>query len=63
MPEDCSCKRDWIKLCINLSSGNHAAGRGLNKDGVSHEEISINSEKMALNITNLIKGIIESYGN
>ena len=35
----------------------------LNKDGVTHEEISANSEKMALNITNLIKGIFESYGN
>jgi hypothetical protein len=42
---------------------NHAAGRGLNKDGVTHEEISANAKKMALNITNLIKGIFESYGN
>ena len=63
MPEASLAKEIGLKYALICPVANHAAGRGLNKDGVTHEEINVNSKKMALNITNLIKGIIESYGN
>ena len=63
MPEASLAREIGLKYALICPVANHAAGRGLNKDGVTHEEISTNSIKMALNITNLIKGIIESYGN
>ena len=63
MPETALAREIGLNYALICPVANHAAGRGLNKDGVSHEEISTNSEKMALNITKLIKGIIESYGN
>jgi 5'-methylthioinosine phosphorylase len=63
MPETALAREIGLNYALICPVANHAAGRGLNKNGVTHEEISANSEKMALNITNLIKGIIESYGN
>jgi 5'-methylthioadenosine phosphorylase len=63
MPETTLAREVGLNYAIICPVANHAAGRGLNKDGVSHDEISANSEKMALIIANLIKGIIESYGN
>jgi len=63
MPEASLAREIGLNYALICPVANHAAGRGLNKDGISHEEISANSEKMALNIENLIKGIMESYGN
>ena len=63
MPETSLAREMGLNYALICPVANHAAGRGLNKDGVTHEEINVNSKKMALNITNLIKGIIESYGN
>ena len=63
MPEASLAREIGLNYALICPVANHAAGRGLNKDGISHEEINANSEKMALNIENLIKGIIESYGN
>ena len=63
MPEASLAREIGLNYALICPVANHAAGRGLNKDGISHEEISANSEKMALNIENLIKGITESYGN
>ena len=63
MPEASLAREIGLNYALICPVANHAAGRGLNKDGISHEEINENSEKMASNIENLIKGIIESYGN
>ncbi len=63
MPEASLAREIGLNYALICPVANHAAGRGLNKDGISHEEISTNSEKMALNIENLIKGIMEPYGN
>jgi len=63
MPESSLAREIGLNYALICPVANHAAGRGLNKDGVTHAEISANSVKMALNISNLIKGIIESYGN
>jgi len=63
MPETSLAREIGLNYALICPVANHAAGRGLNKDGVTHQEISANSEKMALSITNLIKGIIESYVN
>jgi 5'-methylthioadenosine phosphorylase len=63
MPEASLAREIGLNYAIICPVANHAAGRGLNKDGITHEEISVNSEKMSKNIANLIKGIIESYGN
>ena len=63
MPEASLAREIGLNYALICPVANHAAGRGLNKDGISHEEINANSEKMALNIENLIKGIIGSYGN
>ena len=63
MPEASLAREIGLNYALICPVANHAAGRGLNKDGISHEEINANSQKMALNIENLIKGIIESYGN
>lgn len=63
MPEASLAREIGLNYAIICPVANHAAGRGLNKAGITHEEISVNSEKMSKNIANLIKGIIESYGN
>jgi len=63
MPETSLAKEIGLNYALICPVANHASGRGLNKDGVTHEEISMNSKKMALNITSLIKGIIEKHGN
>ena len=63
MPETSLAKEIGLNYALICPVANHAAGRGLNKEGVTHDEITINSKKMLLNITNLIKGIIEKYGN
>ena len=63
MPEASLAREIGLNYALICPVANHAAGRGLNKDGVSHEQINANSEKMVLNIANLIKGIFESYGN
>ena len=63
MPETSLAREIGLSYALICPVANHAAGRGLNKDAVTHEEISANSEKMALNIANLIKGIIETHGN
>jgi 5'-deoxy-5'-methylthioadenosine phosphorylase len=63
MPEASLAREIGLNYALICPVANHAAGRGLNKDGISHEEISANSKKMALNIENLIKGTIGSYGN
>ena len=63
MPEASLAREIGLNYALICPVANHAAGRGLNKDGISHEEINANSEKMALNIENLIKRIIGSYGN
>ena len=63
MPETSLAKEIGLNYALICPVANHASGRGLNKDGVTHEEISMNSKKMALNITSLIKGIIETHGN
>jgi len=63
MPEASLAREIGLNYAIICPVANHAAGRGLNKDGITHEEISANSKNMSKNIANLIKGIIESYGN
>ena len=63
MPEASLAREIGLNYALICPVANHAAGRGLNKDGISHEEINANSEKMALNIENLIKRIIGSYGD
>ena len=63
MPEAALAKEIGLNYALICPVANHAAGRGLNKDGISHDEISSNSKSMSLNIVNLLKGIIESYGN
>ena len=63
MPETSLAKEIGLNYALICPVANHVAGRGLNKEGVTHDEITINSKKMLLNITNLIKGIIEKYGN
>ena len=63
MPEASLAKELDLNYAIICPVANHAAGRGLNKKGVFHEEINTNSKKMASNIANLIKGVIESYGS
>jgi 5'-methylthioinosine phosphorylase len=63
MPEASLAREIGLNYGIICPVANHAAGRGLNKDGITHKEISENSKKMSINIANLIKGILESYGN
>ena len=63
MPEASLARELDINYAIICPVANHAAGRGLNKSGVFHEEINSNSKKMASNIAVLIKEVIESYGN
>ena len=63
MPEASLAREVGLNYALICPVANHAAGRGLNINGVSQVEISANSKNMALKITNLIKGIIESYGN
>ena len=63
MPEASLARELDINYAIICPVANHAAGRGLNKSGVFHEEINSNSKKMASNIAVLIKQVIESYGN
>ena len=46
MPEASLAREIGLNYAIICPVANHAAGRGLNKDGVTHEEISVNSEKM-----------------
>jgi len=63
MPETSLAREMNLNYAIICPVANHAAGRGLNKNGISHEEINSNSKKMAFNIADLIKGVIESYGD
>ena len=57
MPEAVLAKElnmNYATICL---IANHAAGRGLSADGITHEEISKNSEKMMLNVIEIIKEI------
>jgi len=63
MPETSLAREMNLNYAIICPVANHAAGRGLNKNGISHEEINSNSKKMSINISDLIKGVIESYGD
>lgn len=57
MPEAALAKElnmNYATICL---VANHAAGRGLSEDGITHEEISKNSEEMMLNVIKIIKEI------
>jgi len=63
MPETALAKELGLSYAAICPVANFAAGRGSSKDGITHEEINKKSELMALNVSQYLKVVIETYGS
>jgi 5'-methylthioadenosine phosphorylase len=63
MPETVLAKELGLSYAAICPVANFAAGRGSSKDGITHEEINKKSELMALNVSQYLKVVIETYGS